>query len=280
MKILAIGDFHGKFPKKLEKETKKCDLVVSIGDYFPFSLKKLFFKYCYKTDMDLWEVVGKRKYKEITLKDLKKGERVLKKLNRLSVPIIITIGNYDKTQVIDTYDLKKINSWRWDEQDFFEPILKKYKKIKRFDYKYVKFKNLVFIGAYGSSYPGLVRSKNYKKYKKKLENLFKKFKKENKNNKVIFIFHNMPYNCRLDIIRCKNAPKIIIGKHYGSKLTRSIINKYQPVLGIGGHMHENQGKCKINQTTVINTGAAFEGKAALIDFDEDKGKVRKVEFIK
>ncbi len=280
MKILAIGDFHGKFPEKLRREAEKADLIVSIGDYLPFYLKKIFFKYCYKTNVELWEVVGKRKYKAVTLKDLRKGQEVLRKLNNLSVPILTTIGNYDKTQITDTYDLKYTKkSWKWAKQDFFSKIIKKYKNIRRFDYKYVKSKNLIFIGGYGGSFPGHVKSKNYKRYKKKLDSLFKKFKKENKSKKVIFIFHNMPYNCRLDVIRDKNAQEIVRGKHYGSKLIRRIINKHQPVLGIGGHIHENQGKIKIGKTTVVNTGAACEGKAALIDFDEEKGRVKNIKFI-
>lgn len=43
MKILAIGDFHGKFPEKLKKKIgkEKPDLIVSIGDYIPFYYRKL-----------------------------------------------------------------------------------------------------------------------------------------------------------------------------------------------------------------------------------------------
>jgi Icc-related predicted phosphoesterase len=283
MKILAIGDFHGKFPKKLEKEAKKCDLVVSVADYAPFSYRKLFFKYSYKQDQELWEVIGKKKMREFIKKDLKQAEKVLKRLNNLKVPVISVIGNLDYTHVHDVFDLENVHkgkSWKWGDKDFFTPLIKKFKNIKRFDYKYVKFKDLVFIGAYGHTFPGNVRSKNYKKYKKKLENLFKKFKKENKKRKVIFVFHNVPYDCKLDVIRDKSALEEVKGKHYGSKLIRRIINRYQPILGIGGHMHENQGKCKINRTTVINTGAAYEGKAAVIDFDEKRGKIKKVQFIK
>ena len=44
MKILAIGDFHGKFPAKLQKLAKSVDLVISIGDYKPWRLKKIFLK--------------------------------------------------------------------------------------------------------------------------------------------------------------------------------------------------------------------------------------------
>ena len=45
-------------------------------------------------------------------------------------------------------------------------------------------------------------------------------------------------------------------------------------------MHENQGKCKISKTTIINTGAAYENKAVIIDFDEKKGRVKEIKFIK
>ena len=64
MKILAIGDFHGKFPRKFEKLIKreKIDLVVSNGDFFPFIYRDLWFKHCYHTDVDLWEVIGRKKY--------------------------------------------------------------------------------------------------------------------------------------------------------------------------------------------------------------------------
>jgi len=287
MKILAIGDFHGKFPQKLRKRIKKekPDLIVSIGDYFPFSQRKLFFKHSYGQPTELWEVIGKKKVKELIKKDLKKGEEVLKKLDKINFPVFSVVGNLDHTRIADCFDTKTISwqkgkIWKWEVQNFFSPIIKKYKNIKRFDYKFVKFKNLIFIGGYGHTFPGHIKSKNYQGYRKKLDKLFKKFKKENKEKRVIFVFHNMPYNCKLDIIKEKEAHERIRGKHYGSKLTRRIIDKYKPVLGIGGHMHENQGKCKMGRTTVINTGAAYENKAVIIDFDEKKGRIKEIKFIK
>jgi len=186
---------------------------------------------------------------------------------------------------LDSYDLKHMKSqtgkkWKWLEQDFFPVIINKFENIKRIDYKSFKFKELVLIGAYGSMIPGKVKSRHFKMYRKKLDKLFLKFKKENKEKKVIFVFHNMPYNCKLDVIRDKQAPKSEIGKHYGSKLIRRAIDSHQLVLGLGGHFHENQGKCKIGRTLVVNPGAAYEGKAAFIEFDEKKGKVERVRFIK
>lgn len=287
MKILAIGDFHGKFPTKLRKRIKKenPDLIISIGDYFPFSQRELFFKHSYGKQTETWEVVGKKKMKEFIKKDLKKGEEILKKVNKLPFPVFSVIGNLDYARFTDCFDTKTIawqkgKVWKWEIQDFFSPIIKKYKNIKRFDYKFVKFGGVVFIGGYGHTFPGHVKSKNYKRYRKKLEKFFKRFKKENKQRKLIFVFHNMPYNCKLDIIRDKEADKRAKGEHYGSKLTRRIINKYKPVLGIGGHMHENQGKCKIGRTTVINTGDAERGRAVIIDFDEKKGRIKNIRFIK
>jgi len=40
MKILVVGDFHGKFPRGLNSivKNKKIDVVVSVGDYPPFSM--------------------------------------------------------------------------------------------------------------------------------------------------------------------------------------------------------------------------------------------------
>ena len=76
VKILAVGDFHGRFPKKFEKliNKEKIDFVISNGDYPPFEYRKLWFKHCYGTDTELWEVIGKAKYKKLVMDDLAKGE--------------------------------------------------------------------------------------------------------------------------------------------------------------------------------------------------------------
>ena len=283
VRILAIGDFHGKFPAKLKGLVKKenVDLIVSVGDYMPFSYRKIWFKNCYRNDTELWEIIGKNKMKQLVNKDLKFGENILKQLNSLGklVPVISITGNLDYTKWKDAIDYDK-PKWAWPHQDFFSKIIKKYKNIKIFDYSSAKFNNLIFIGMATSTFPGRVKSKNYKKMRIKLDKLFKKFKKQNKNHQVIFVSHNVPYKTKMSKIASKNAPKDILGVEKGSKLVRRMIEKNKPVLHICGHMHEHQGKCKIGNTIVINPGAAVDGKAAIIDFDEEKSKVRKVEFIK
>lgn len=281
MKILAIGDFHGKFSKKLRKiaNSDEVDIVVSVGDYCNFSERKEFFKHSYRTGIELWEVIGKKKVKEFTKKNLKSGERVLKELDKLKNPVISVSGNLDYTKWGDAVDYDKAK-WKWVEQDFFSKLIKKYNHIKIFDYSFFRFGEYVFIGHPRSTFPGKVKSKAYKKQRKILERLFKKFKKENKDKKLIYVSHNVPYNTKLDKIDIENADEGVNEGHFGSKLSQRLIKKYQPILNIAGHMHENQGKDKIGKTMIINTGAANKGEAAIIDIDDKTKKINKVRFVK
>jgi len=256
MKILAIGDFHGKLSKKFKSIIKKenIDLVVSVGDFFPFVQRKIWFKHCYGTDITLWEAIGKKETRKWIEKDLAFGEKVFKKLNSLPVPVFTIVGNLDYSdQVVDSWDPekgKKGKKWAWYDQDFFSKIVKKYKNISRFDYGYIKFGDYVFIGAYGGTSPGKVRSKNFKKYRAKLDKVSMK------------------------------AHKAVRGKHYGSKLVKRTITKNKPVLAIGGHIHEGFGKDKIKNTVIINSGSAAQGQGVIIDLPENKKKKVKVKFIR
>ncbi len=272
-----VGDFHGEFSKKFEKLIKKekIDLLVSNGDFFPFHYRKLWFKHCYGTSNELWEVIGKNNYKKLVLTDLKDGENAISKINDLPIPAITVYGNIDYTRTMDFADYKidKNHHWKWDEQNFFSKIIKKYKNINDFTYSYYAFGDYVFIGAYGGMVPGKPRSKNFIKHKKILEKLFNKFKKENKNRKVIFVSHNVPYNTKLDKIGRK-AHKLVRGKHYGSMMVRQVINKYQPVIHFGGHIHESKGIQKIGKTLCINPGAAHDGRGAIVEIVNNRVKVK------
>jgi len=43
----------------------------------------------------------------------------------------------------------------------------------------------------------------------------------------------------------------------GSKSVRRAIEKYQPLLGLHGHIHESQSVAKIGKTTCINPGSEY-----------------------
>ncbi len=277
MKILIIGDFHGKVPKNLKNVIKKedIDFVISVGDFFPFSYRKVWFKHCYETEQPLWEFIGKKKYKKLIDKDMKSGESVLKKLNSLGVPVYTTVGNLDYINYIDIYDRPKQKEWDYPHKDFTKRMIAKYKNIKRVDYHSRRVGDLVLIGTFGHSFPGRVKSRAFKKYRVKLEKDFVKYKKENDEGRVILVSHNVPYDTKIDKI--SDGPQK--GKHYGSKLTRRIINKFQPAVCVAGHIHEAFGKCKISNTIAINSGTAQENQYVILEFDEKKSKFGKVRLI-
>ncbi|MBI2045734.1 metallophosphoesterase [Candidatus Pacearchaeota archaeon] len=285
MKILAIGDFHGKFPRKYLDLIKreKIDLVVSNGDYPTFSLKKEFFEYVYgKEYLDLWNFIGKKNYKKKMSTDFENGKRVIKTLNKLTIPVLTVLGNHDYPNAYDVMDIKRPKGkrfWKWDwKRGFYiKKVLERCKNIKIIDYAYFRFRGFIFIGMSGGSFPGHVKSKAYKKHRKILERLFKRFNEENKQRKVIFVSHNSPYKTKLDLITSREAHKIAKGKHYGSKLIRRIINKYQPVLSLSGHIEEGMGKQKIGKTLAVNVGSVHHGNGTIIEIIGSNIKVR---FIK
>ena len=179
-------------------------------------------------------IISRKKMKEFVKTDLRLGDGVLKQLNKIKKPIISITGNLDYTKWVDCIDFENLK-WEWPRHDFFSALIKKYKNIQFFDYSFVKFKGLVFIGMATSTFPGKVRSKKYKKNKDRLDKLFKKYKKE----KIIFVSHNVPYKTKLSKINSKESPKEVQGVEKGSKLIRRMIEKYQPIISFGGHFHEN-----------------------------------------
>ena len=63
----------------------------------------------------------------------------------------------------------------------------------------------------------------------------------------------------------------------GSEAVRALIEKYQPLIALHGHIHESRGTAKIGKTICINPGSAYgEGvlHGALFELDKKKGLKR------
>ena len=63
----------------------------------------------------------------------------------------------------------------------------------------------------------------------------------------------------------------------GSEAVRTLIEKYQPLIALHGHIHESRGTAKIGKTVCINPGSAYgEGvlHGALFELDKRKGLKR------
>lgn len=95
---------------------------------------------------------------------------------------------------------------------------------------------------------------------------------------VIFNFHVPPYGYSLDLcpkldenMRMAAEEKI----HAGSLGAKQVIEKYQPLLGLHGHIHESRGAQKAGRTIIINPGSEYsEGilKGVVVMLDKKKVK--------
>ncbi|MEM3677219.1 MAG: hypothetical protein QW176_03635 [Candidatus Bathyarchaeia archaeon] len=97
---------------------------------------------------------------------------------------------------------------------------------------------------------------------------------------AIFNFHAPPFQSKLDeapLLDEKMNPVIrggsVVMVPVGSRAVRRMIEKYQPFLGLHGHIHESSGSIKIGRTYCVNPGSEYaEGilRAYLIEFKADK----------
>src|SRR5438270_2418596 len=100
-----------------------------------------------------------------------------------------------------------------------------------------------------------------------------------KGAKVVANFHNPPYGSGLDFAAelDKTLLPVIRGGRpsiipVGSKAVREVIKKYQPVVGLHGHIHESRGAQKIGAAMCLNPGSDYTAdvlRGAIVDFAED-----------
>ncbi len=95
---------------------------------------------------------------------------------------------------------------------------------------------------------------------------------------AIFNIHVPPYKSNLDEapeldeqLRPKYAGNAL--KPVGSTALRAAIEKYQPLLGLHGHIHEGRGHSRIGKTLCINPGSLYEQgvlQGALVKLGKNK----------
>jgi len=114
---------------------------------------------------------------------------------------------------------------------------------------------------------------------KKLEEMTDQLKKPETS---IFNIHVPPYDTPIDLAPELDAtlrPKMSGTEggfkmvHVGSTSVRKVIDKYQPLLGLHGHIHESRAAVKLGRTTCINPGSEYgEGvlRGVLITLAPDK----------
>ena len=94
----------------------------------------------------------------------------------------------------------------------------------------------------------------------------------------IFNFHVPPYASMIDDapqltadLRVKYAGNAL--HPVGSTAVRGVVEKYKPLLGLFGHIHESRGTSRIGSTLCINPGSMYEQGSllgAIVDLSKDK----------
>jgi Icc-related predicted phosphoesterase len=113
-----------------------------------------------------------------------------------------------------------------------------------------------------------------------LEKLERTISKIKNFETAVFCFHCPPYDSQID-----SAPKLKedlspVYAHgrplmipVGSKSVRVVIEKYQPLISLHGHIHESSGFVRIGRTQCVNPGSEYgEGilRAYLVELDGSK----------
>lgn len=104
--------------------------------------------------------------------------------------------------------------------------------------------------------------------------------------KAIFLFHVPPYDSKLDMARELNPDLTVAIRRgqpneipVGSHAVRQIIEEYQPLLSLHGHIHESRGVVTIGKTVSINPGSEYYGgrlQGALIKLAEEEVKIKQL----
>src|SRR3970040_125519 len=95
---------------------------------------------------------------------------------------------------------------------------------------------------------------------------------------AVFNLHAPPYGSGLDEAPelTKDMRPAYAGRSLipvGSKAVAEVIEKYKPLLGLHGHIHEGKGTRKYGRTLCVNPGSMYEQgilHGALIDLEPEK----------
>lgn len=275
MIVLAIGDLHGSFPERLKRIARKADLILCTGDYSNSDkIRKIIFKNW--VNKEWYEAIGINKAIKFEKESFDSGLKVMKDMNKIGKPVYSVWGNSD-------FNKEARNSGIF--QDKYEDRINKFKNFKIIHKKKVNIFGMNILGYGGyldvtdfikhpiSKNPKDVK-RRLKRYNKSREKLLKFIGKYNPRD-FIFLIHYPPYKC-MDKINYPGSP--MNGRFGGFQPYNEVIKKYKPALVICGHIHENQGVCKMGKTIIVNTGSAREGKAALIEIENKR--IKSVRLIK
>jgi Icc-related predicted phosphoesterase len=276
MRILIVGDLHGKTPKV---KVKGFDVILAPGDFCSDAAKPFLFQSLRerlegkRKPREWYEIAGKHMAKRLLLGSVADGRKVLQRIASHGKPVYIVPGNWDWTGL--EHKSKPRRAWDVTSQNHYLLLFDGLHNVHDTYHRIVDAGECIVIGNgihAGPEYPQTAADKArftktqlharkaaYDREYKALAKLFMQARKIGKP--VIFLSHNVPYDTPLDKIDNPHSPRN--GQHFGSVLARKLILEFQPLVCVGGHMHEHFGSCKLGKTTVINAGFGPEKNVLL-----------------
>lgn len=282
MKLLIISDLHGHKPRIKDKD---FDAIIVPGDVCSDKefkpVYRAWFRHLKKENISADEYFKrhftKKQLKGMDTRALQEGRKIMKYLDSFNKPVFFVPGNHDqsygstriKNMDSSSYNYRKAFYDFWAGKMSNPKLTNGLKNVRDCQYKAHELDGITFVG-YGLSSAPEDPAKKYKMKKytneeyKKLKGAYEKIKKQlanemkkvKKGSPVVFISHNVPHGSKLDVITDKKS--YAYKMHLGSTVADWFVKKYQPLICIGGHIHDHYGTAKDGKTTILNTG--FGGK--------------------
>lgn len=270
------GDLSGKFivPIIMRKDGKyECKYL---GKYiltdekkrlkeFEKNLENMGSYYVYITDKEFRELLAEGKTLEGRIDEKVKG---------------ITLSTGKTEKIFEEVVIERLRKWLELAEERLRNLRKKLyiipgnddlpvidQVIKEYESDHIIFADSKVVNLDGYEMVGLSwsnptpwntpREVHEEELKRKIDELVSKI---NNMERAIFQFHAPPYGTMLDEapkLDKQLRPSVSESINVGSRAVREAIEKYQPLLGLHGHIHESKGIERIGRTYVINPGSEY-----------------------
>ncbi|MFZ7126864.1 MAG: metallophosphoesterase family protein [Desulfobacterales bacterium] len=284
MRILVIGDLHGQEPRV---HFPDADVIVAPGDFCSDAVRQYAFQAMMENasrpdrspdrTIAWYDLLDRAEAELLVRRSLEAGRSVLEALDATSLPVIVIPGNGDWASQPDS-------EWDLLRADHYGELISGLRHVVDIDHRSLRMGEITFVG-YGSSAGPEVpqdveeRSRYSRETLCRLEARFAAIFEHlssqfpNEGGCSVLLSHNMPFGVPLDLITHPSSPRF--GKHFGSVVTRKLVEVCRPSICIGGHMHEHFGLCFLEGIPIVNGGY---GNAVNVLIDIDEGAVRSIRF--
>lgn len=137
MKIIVVGDCHGKVPD-VDIGASEADIIIATGDICGDSdeMRQAMFE-SIDSEKEWYDILGRDKALKQVKESLEKGDEILSYLNDFDKPVFLVPGNWDW-----------IGNENWEPlaENKFQKIIDKYQNIQNINREKIRLQHHEFIG--------------------------------------------------------------------------------------------------------------------------------------